>query len=187
MAKLKGSPPRFCLGLFAAAEVLGFRFVHGVQPHLYIEQIDRKALRELGFVAGTRRPRSGCVRQSSKIPRGSVPSGSGARWSADVRYSASMARRLESSGTRQRSSRPPPNTGVFSHPRNHTRREPNPEFASFASLIESLMPWPNRAAVVGAPPLVGGPWPFRSWKFESALKTRRPESRVAATISKKKD
>jgi hypothetical protein len=42
-------PPRFCLGLFAAAEALGFKFVHGVQPHLYIEQIDREALRELGL------------------------------------------------------------------------------------------------------------------------------------------
>lgn len=42
-------PPRFCLGLFAAAEILGFKFVHGVQPHLYIEQIDREALRELGL------------------------------------------------------------------------------------------------------------------------------------------
>ena len=40
-------PPRFCLGLFAAAELLGFKFVHGVQPHLYIERIDREALREL--------------------------------------------------------------------------------------------------------------------------------------------
>jgi hypothetical protein len=42
-------PPRFCLGLFAAAEVLGFKFVHGVKPHLYIERIDREALRELGL------------------------------------------------------------------------------------------------------------------------------------------
>src|SRR5215467_338193 len=42
-------PPRLCLGLFAAAEALGFKFVHGVQPHLYIERIDREALRELGL------------------------------------------------------------------------------------------------------------------------------------------
>jgi hypothetical protein len=42
-------PPRFCLGLFAAAEILGFKFVHGVQPHLYIERINREALRELGL------------------------------------------------------------------------------------------------------------------------------------------
>lgn len=48
--KLAGRvPPRLCLGLFAAAEVLGFKFVHGVQPRLYIEQIDREALRELGL------------------------------------------------------------------------------------------------------------------------------------------
>jgi hypothetical protein len=42
-------PPRLCLGLFAAAEVLGFKFVHGVQPHLYIERIDQEALRESGL------------------------------------------------------------------------------------------------------------------------------------------
>jgi hypothetical protein len=41
--------PRLCLALFAAAEVLGFKFVHGTQPHLYIERLDRKALRELGL------------------------------------------------------------------------------------------------------------------------------------------
>jgi len=41
--------PRLCLALFAAAEVLGFKFVHGTQPHLYMEQLDRKALRELGL------------------------------------------------------------------------------------------------------------------------------------------
>ncbi len=42
-------PPRLCLGLFAAAEVLGFKFVHGIQPHLYIERSDQEVLRELGL------------------------------------------------------------------------------------------------------------------------------------------
>jgi hypothetical protein len=42
-------PPRLCLGLFAAAEILGFKFVHGIQPHLYIERIDQEALQELGL------------------------------------------------------------------------------------------------------------------------------------------
>jgi hypothetical protein len=42
-------PPRLCLGLFAAAEALGFKFVHGTQPHLYIERIDQGVLRELGL------------------------------------------------------------------------------------------------------------------------------------------
>jgi hypothetical protein len=28
---------------------LGFKFVHGTQPHLYIERLDRKALRKLGL------------------------------------------------------------------------------------------------------------------------------------------
>jgi hypothetical protein len=39
--------PRLCLALFAAAEVLGFKFVHGNQPRLYIERLDRKALANL--------------------------------------------------------------------------------------------------------------------------------------------
>jgi len=46
-------PPRLCLGLFAAAEVLGFKFVHGVQAELYIEQIDQETLRELSLSTET--------------------------------------------------------------------------------------------------------------------------------------
>ncbi|MBV9180607.1 MAG: hypothetical protein JO356_04790 [Acidobacteria bacterium] len=41
--------PRLCLALFSAAELLGFKFVHGIQPHLYIERLDKDALRELGL------------------------------------------------------------------------------------------------------------------------------------------
>ena len=47
--QLRRGKPRLCLALFAAAEALGFKFVHGTEPHLYIERIDRKALRELGL------------------------------------------------------------------------------------------------------------------------------------------
>ena len=47
--QLRRGKPRLCLALFAAAEALGFKFVHGTQPHLYIERLDRKALRELGL------------------------------------------------------------------------------------------------------------------------------------------
>jgi len=43
------SMPRLCLALFAAADLLGFKFVHGIQPHLYIERLDKEALRELGL------------------------------------------------------------------------------------------------------------------------------------------
>lgn len=43
------SMPRLCLALFSAAELLGFKFVHGIQPHLYIERLDKEALRELGL------------------------------------------------------------------------------------------------------------------------------------------
>ncbi len=41
--------PRACLGLFAAAEALGVGFVHGVQPHLYIEGLEPDALESLGL------------------------------------------------------------------------------------------------------------------------------------------
>jgi hypothetical protein len=39
--------------IIRAAEVLGFKFVHGVQPHLYMEQIDQGALRKLGLSLDT--------------------------------------------------------------------------------------------------------------------------------------
>jgi hypothetical protein len=32
--------PRCCIGLFAAADALGFGFVRGVPPHLYLERLD---------------------------------------------------------------------------------------------------------------------------------------------------
>ncbi len=41
--------PRVCLGLFAAAEALGLGFVHGVQPHLYLERMSQEALEKLGL------------------------------------------------------------------------------------------------------------------------------------------
>jgi hypothetical protein len=45
-----GSRPRICLGLFAAANILGFGFVHGVAPHLYLESLDLAALESLGLL-----------------------------------------------------------------------------------------------------------------------------------------
>jgi len=41
--------PRICLGLFAAADALGFGFVRGVAPHLYLERLDLPALEALGL------------------------------------------------------------------------------------------------------------------------------------------
>jgi hypothetical protein len=40
---------RACLGLFAACDRLGFRFVHGVAPHLYIEHVSNDVLQRFGF------------------------------------------------------------------------------------------------------------------------------------------
>lgn len=41
--------PRLCLGLFAAADALGFKFVRGVAPHLYLQKLDPLALESLGL------------------------------------------------------------------------------------------------------------------------------------------
>ncbi|MBM3746369.1 MAG: hypothetical protein FJW34_11285 [Acidobacteria bacterium] len=43
--------PRCALGLFAAADALGFGFVQGVPPHIYLERFDPDVLRELGLSA----------------------------------------------------------------------------------------------------------------------------------------
>jgi hypothetical protein len=43
------SPPRICVGLFGAAELLGVGFVRGVAPHLYFERVDAEALKQLGL------------------------------------------------------------------------------------------------------------------------------------------
>jgi hypothetical protein len=42
--------PRVCLGLFAAADALGFKFVRGVAPHIYLEVLDEWALKSLGLL-----------------------------------------------------------------------------------------------------------------------------------------
>jgi hypothetical protein len=41
--------PRACLGLFAAAESLGFGFVHGVPQYFYLESLDRDILKRMGL------------------------------------------------------------------------------------------------------------------------------------------
>jgi hypothetical protein len=47
---VKNEPaPRACLGLFAAAESLGFGFVHGVPPYFYLESLDRDVLSRMGL------------------------------------------------------------------------------------------------------------------------------------------
>ena len=47
---VKNEPaPRACLGLFAAAESLGFGFVHGVPPYFYLESLDREVLSRMGL------------------------------------------------------------------------------------------------------------------------------------------
>jgi len=47
---VKNEPaPRACLGLSAAAESLGFGFVHGVPPYFYLESLDREVLSRMGL------------------------------------------------------------------------------------------------------------------------------------------
>jgi len=45
----RGRRPRVCLGLFAAADALGFGFRNGVPPHIYVERFDPAMLKKLGF------------------------------------------------------------------------------------------------------------------------------------------
>jgi hypothetical protein len=47
--KNREAEPRACLGLFAAAEQLGFGFVYEVPPSFYLENLDREALARLGL------------------------------------------------------------------------------------------------------------------------------------------
>jgi hypothetical protein len=46
--ELPSKHPRACLGLFAAAEQLGVGFVHGVEPHVYVERMNQELLSFLG-------------------------------------------------------------------------------------------------------------------------------------------
>ena len=47
---VKAEPaPRACIGLFAAAESLGFGCVHGVPPYFYLESLDREVLSRMGL------------------------------------------------------------------------------------------------------------------------------------------
>lgn len=60
---LKPSLPRCCVGLFAAASVLGFGFVHGPAPHIYLENFGLDTLKLLGFsVENTERQADVCIR-----------------------------------------------------------------------------------------------------------------------------
>jgi hypothetical protein len=42
--------PKCCLALFAAADALGYGFVHGATPHIYLESVTLGALHRLGLV-----------------------------------------------------------------------------------------------------------------------------------------
>jgi hypothetical protein len=46
---LQSRYPRVCLGLFAAAEKIGVGFVHGVEPHVYVERMNQELLDFLGL------------------------------------------------------------------------------------------------------------------------------------------
>jgi hypothetical protein len=44
--------PRIAIGLFAAADLLGVGFVHGVAPYIYLEHLNPGTLEQLGFSVG---------------------------------------------------------------------------------------------------------------------------------------
>ena len=47
--RAQAAPQRLCLGLFAAADALGFGFVHGVAPLVYLERLEPVLLERLGL------------------------------------------------------------------------------------------------------------------------------------------
>ena len=49
--QLSRGSSRFCLALYAAAEQLGLKFVHGAQAHFYLERFDQGVLHEIGLSA----------------------------------------------------------------------------------------------------------------------------------------
>lgn len=49
--QLSRGSSRFCLALYAAAEQLGLKFVHGAQAHFYLERFDQGLLHEIGLSA----------------------------------------------------------------------------------------------------------------------------------------
>ena len=73
---LPRAAPRISIGLFAAAEMLGFGFVRGVAPHLYFERLEAHALRRLGLsVEDAERDPNAYVRipeDAAAVFRGSV-------------------------------------------------------------------------------------------------------------------
>jgi len=91
--------PRICIGLFAAADSLGFGFVRGAAPHIYLEQFDAVALDHLGLSA------AGCVHSNSGKQRGSVSRRRATQRRSCIRYSPGVARCVESSDQRKRTSR----------------------------------------------------------------------------------
>lgn len=46
---IRRKAPRVCIGLFAAADLLGVGFAQGVEQHLYMERLDPAALNQLGL------------------------------------------------------------------------------------------------------------------------------------------
>lgn len=49
-ARRTGPTPRLCLGLFSAAELLGFGHVSGVSPHVYLDDIRGVSLQDMGLI-----------------------------------------------------------------------------------------------------------------------------------------
>jgi hypothetical protein len=54
-SRITKAPLRCCVGLFAAADVLGLGFVRGVPPHLYLQRLDLDVLQKLGLSVESRR------------------------------------------------------------------------------------------------------------------------------------
>ncbi|MCI0419748.1 MAG: restriction endonuclease, partial [Acidobacteria bacterium] len=67
--RLFKAAPRVCIGLFAAAEALGFGFAKGILPHVYLERPEANAIKRLGLSAEDAERRADVY---MRVPRNNV-------------------------------------------------------------------------------------------------------------------
>jgi hypothetical protein len=144
--KFRSARPRACLGLFASAEALGLGFVHGVEPHLYLERMSGDVAESLGLSAAEPQRVPGRLCPRSRKSRKPVSWRGHEKRRTRERYPAGLARRIAASFTRTRTDR--------SHLEKSTRTRfrggiVNAEVEPFARFVEAVEPWLGDVAVIG--------------------------------------
>ena len=141
--------PRACLGLFAAAESLGFGFVHGVPPYFYLESLDREVLSRMGLSpeGAEQRPdvyvRIPAFRESvfrAAVVRDGVPVADILQVWLDVELPSGPRR-----GTGRRDPPPRPCADL----RGETVMAVQSDVEYFARLVDALEPWLDQVVIIG--------------------------------------